>query len=116
MPIVVTSGCFNCLRSVELFCFTFNMENISPYPLEVTFNIDQGKNVYVCALGQLYRLCDNVLTSVGLREPSKTWFMDATESRKVTLHLKKFTVPDAEVRFSKQGKCKLCEGGIHQRG
>ena len=29
--------------------------------------------------------------------------MDATESKKVTLYLKKFTVPDAEVSFPELG-------------
>ena len=35
------------------------------------------------------------------------WFMDATESRKVTLHLKKFTVPDAEVSFALMRKLQV---------
>ena len=45
------------------------------------------------------------------------WFMDATESRKVTLHLKKFTVPDAEVSFALNEEIISCMGGgMHWEG
>ena len=45
------------------------------------------------------------------------WFMDATESRKVTLHLKKFTVPDAEVSFAPNKEITSCMGGgMHWEG